>query len=115
MRILFILALVIVVVKILPSSDSSADKPIAKAAHIQGDKAGAVAHFKSDAEPRVLHAKWVSSSSLVLGMFDDGTNRDGFADYACQVLISDFGFRGQSVSIFIKNAKLKRLGESFCN
>ena len=53
-------------------------------------KAEIVAYFKSDEEPSVEDALF-SSSTLSLGMHNDGSSRDGFAKYACQILQSEFG------------------------
>lgn len=52
-------------------------------------KAEIVAYFKSDEEPSVADALF-PNSTLKLGMHNDGSNRDGFAKYACQILQSDF-------------------------
>ena len=53
-------------------------------------KAEIVAYFKSDEEPSVEDAVF-PSSTLSLGMHNDGSSRDGFAKYACQILQSEFG------------------------
>lgn len=53
-------------------------------------KAEIVAYFKSDEEPSVEDALF-PYSTLKLGMHNDGSNRDGFAKYACQILQSEFG------------------------
>ncbi|MDN5619230.1 MAG: hypothetical protein L0G63_01945 [Psychrobacter sp.] len=53
-------------------------------------KAEIVAYFKSDEEPSVADALF-PYSTLKLGMHNDGSNRDGFAKYACQILQSEFG------------------------
>ena len=52
-------------------------------------KAEIVAYFKSDEEPSVEDALF-PSSTLSLGMHNDGSSRDGFAEYACQILQSEF-------------------------
>lgn len=52
-------------------------------------KAEIVAYFKSDEEPSIEDALF-SSSTLSLGMHNDGSSRDGFAKYACQILQSEF-------------------------
>ena len=53
-------------------------------------KAEIVAYFKSDEEASVADALF-PYSTLKLGMHNDGSNRDGFAKYACQILQSEFG------------------------
>lgn len=53
-------------------------------------KAEIVAYFKSDEEPSVADALF-PYSTLKLGMHNDGSSRDGFAEYACQILQSEFG------------------------
>lgn len=52
-------------------------------------KAEIVSYFKSDEEPSVADALF-PSKTLKLGMKNDGSNRDGFAEYACQILQSEF-------------------------
>lgn len=52
-------------------------------------KAEIVAYFKSDEEPSVKDALF-PYSTLSLGMHNDGSSRDGFAKYACQILQSEF-------------------------
>lgn len=80
----------------------------------------AVAHFMSTAEPRVKDALWTTPRILKLGMIDDGSRRDGFAEYACQVLV-DMGFKGEGVSVQIidivkvtRQGKWVRLGKANC-
>lgn len=80
-----------------------------------------VKYFKSDQEPSVEDAVFTSDSILSLGMLDDGSNRDGFAEYACQVLISDFDVKEDVYVKIIDIAKLVRtdkwikMGEHYCN
>lgn len=57
-----------------------------------------IALFQSGAEPSIKDAVWAGSDHLRVGMFDNGTKRDGFADYVCQVLY-DHGITGVRVTI----------------
>ena len=43
-------------------------------------------HFKSDKEGAAKDAVWANSGLLRIGVYDDGTRRDGYAQYACEVL-----------------------------
>lgn len=52
-------------------------------------KAEIVAYFKGDDEPSVKDALF-PYSTLKLGMHNDGSSRDGFAKYTCQILQSEF-------------------------
>ncbi|WP_239688337.1 hypothetical protein, partial [Mannheimia haemolytica] len=42
--------------------------------------------FISDEEPKVKDATWTAPFIFKVGVFDDGTKRDGYAEYVCQVL-----------------------------
>lgn len=80
----------------LPPEPTAAVKPVeAKAEAVDENKltdakkAEIVAYFKSDEEPSVADALF-PYDTLKLGMKNDGSNRDGFAKYACQILQSEF-------------------------
>lgn len=54
--------------------------------------------FISDEEPKVKDALWTSDNVFKVSVKDDGTNRDGYAQYVCLVL-SDNGFTGKGVLV----------------
>lgn len=82
-------------------------------------KAEIVAYFMSDEEPSVEDAVF-PSSTLSLGMHNDGSSRDGFAKYACQILQSEFGVNGLVTVSIIDIDKLvfadkwEKLGKANC-
>lgn len=43
-------------------------------------------YFISDAEPSVKDAAWTTPTTFKIGVIDDKTNRNGFAQYVCQEL-----------------------------
>lgn len=49
-------------------------------------------------EKQVKDAAWTSRGVLKVGVFNDGTNRDGYAKYICQVLY-DYKFKGEGVLV----------------
>ncbi|RZF83701.1 hypothetical protein EXT46_05255 [Pseudoalteromonas sp. CO325X] len=77
-------------------------------------------HFTSSKEPTVKDAIWASDGVFKVGVIDDGTNRDGYAKYVCQV-ITDLGYVNASLTVqVIDIAQLKykqqwiQLGASRC-
>ena len=57
-----------------------------------------VKHFKSGAEPTAKDAIWTSETMFKVGVLDDGTSRDGYALYVCEVL-NERGFHGVDVEV----------------
>ncbi|WP_213380966.1 hypothetical protein [Allochromatium tepidum] len=53
-------------------------------------------HFLSNEEKTTKDAIWTASDIFKVGVIDDGSRRDGYADYVCQVLY-DYGFKGKKV------------------
>ncbi|RJP90584.1 MAG: hypothetical protein C4518_08895 [Desulfobacteraceae bacterium] len=80
-----------------------------------------VKYFKSDEEPKVIDAIWTMDNVFKVGVYDDGSRRDGYAQYVCMVL-KENGFRGKEIYVqVIDYAKLMqtkkwiKLGETFCD
>ena len=78
-------------------------------------------YFLSDSEPTVLDATWTDDKIFKIGVKDDGSNRDGFADYACSEINNNLGGKDQGVWVQIidynKLMKTKdwvKLGEAHC-
>ncbi|EXA69808.1 hypothetical protein J503_0812 [Acinetobacter baumannii 984213] len=79
-----------------------------------------VEHFKSN-EKIAKDSVWTSKTMFKVGVLDDGNNRDGYANYVCQVL-EDYGFKGSSISVqvidiqkLVSTNKWIKLGEAHCN
>lgn len=77
-------------------------------------------YFKSDEEPKVLDALWTDESVFKVGVLDDGTGRDGYAQYVCLVL-NKKGFKGKNVLVrvidlpkLIETDQWVNLGTAFC-
>lgn len=77
--------------------------------------------FKSSEEKTTKDALWTSRNIFKVGVLDNGSNRDGYADYVCQVMY-DYGFKGQSIwvqvidiSKLVKTDKWVKLGEAHCD
>lgn len=80
----------------------------------------AVNYFKSDQEPKVIDAVWTADDIFKVGVFDNGTSRNGYAQYVCMAL-SDFGFKNKGVWVqvidyrkLINDGSWKRIGEAHC-
>jgi len=79
----------------------------------------ALKHFTHN-ESGVKDAIWTSPTMIKLGMLDNGTPRDGFALYACEVL-SQYGFKGKAIRVqiidiakLVRTNKWTKLGEASC-
>jgi len=76
-------------------------------------------YFKSTEEPIVKDAIWTQKNFFKVGVFDDGTDRSGYALYVCQIL-SDKGMsNGVTVHVIdiIKlsaQGKWVKLGQANC-
>ena len=72
-------------------------------------------------EPTVKDATWSNSSTLKVGVINDGTNRDGYAQYICEVL-NQKGLQGKQITVDIidiqklvfKN-KWETIGKKHCS
>jgi hypothetical protein len=76
--------------------------------------------FQSNEEKTAKDAIWTADNIFKVGVIDDGTRRDGYAQYVCSVL-NDYGFQGNNVWVQVidiikltKNSKWIKLGESHC-
>jgi hypothetical protein len=76
--------------------------------------------FQSSEEKTAKDATWTSKGIFKVGVIDDGSVRDGYAQYICEVLY-DYGFKGKDIWVqVIDIVKLTRdgdwvkLGESHC-
>lgn len=76
--------------------------------------------FQSNAEPTAKDAVWTQKDIFKVGVIDDGTNRNGYAQYVCEVLY-DEGFKGRQVWVQVidiiklnNSGKWVKLGEARC-
>lgn len=75
--------------------------------------------FKSDEEKTTKDAVWTDVNTFKVGVYSDGTNRDGYAQYVCLTLY-DYGFKGKNVLVRVVDyQKVLRgqwvnLGTAFC-
>lgn len=98
-----------------------AEKPTPKAtATMKTQRDKVQEHFQGKEEPTAKDALWTSNSIFKVGVIDDGTLRDGYGDYVCQVLY-EYGFRGKKVWVQIidivkltRNGDWVKLGQSRC-
>jgi len=52
--------------------------------------------FKSNSEKTTKDAVWTSNRIFKVGVLNNGSNRDGYADYVCQVMY-EYDFKGKSI------------------
>ena len=78
-------------------------------------------YFLSDEEPTVLDATWTDDRILKIGVKDDGSRRDGFAEYACGEINNQFDAKEQGIWVQIidynklmKTKEWVKLGEAHC-
>jgi len=78
-------------------------------------------YFNGPAEKSVKDSLWTGPFMFKVGVLDNGSNRDGFAMYVCEVL-RDRGFREKGLRVqVIDIAKLARtnkwvkIGQAQCN
>ncbi|MGQ7959900.1 hypothetical protein ACUTAF_19645 [Pseudomonas sp. SP16.1] len=73
---------------------------------------------KSGEEPKVKDAVWMTDRNLYVGVIDDGSSRDGFAEYICSVA-DDHGLKPSLVKIIdivkvSRTGKFVELGKTYC-
>lgn len=78
-------------------------------------------YFLSDQEPTVLDATWTDDKVFKIGVKDDGSRRDGFAEYACGEINNQFNAKEQGVWVqvidydkLMKTKEWTKLGEAHC-
>jgi len=82
-------------------------------------QAALVARFQGPDEPTAKDAYWSTPQTFLVGVLDDGSSRDGYARYVCEVLRENGMVTGYRVKV-IDAAKLARenkravLGEARC-
>ncbi len=92
--------------------------PSAQAAPSQAQRDFATYLVKSGKEPKVKDATWATDRNLYVGVIDDGSRRDGFAEYICSVA-DDHGLRPELVKAIdvvkvARTGKFVELGKAYC-
>lgn len=91
----------------------------ASAAPNPAQKAFVTYLVKSGKEPKVKDATWATDRNLYVGVIDDKTRRDGYADYICSVA-DDHGVTPKLVKVIdivklVRTGKFVELGRSRCH
>ena len=94
---LFIVGLVCLIVFKGCGSSSEKKEPSAKSSTVA--QAKILQELKQDGKT-IKDAVWASDLTLKVGVIDDGSNRDGFAQYVCEV-VSANGPAGAGVSVHV--------------
>lgn len=76
--------------------------------------------FQSNQEKTAKDAIWTAKDIFKVGVINDGSKRDGYARYVCEVLY-DHGFKGMKVWVQVidivkltRNGDWVKLGEARC-
>jgi len=76
--------------------------------------------FQGQEEPTAKDATWTSPTTFKVGVINDGSSRDGYAEYVCLTLY-DYGFKGKKVLVRVidivqltQNDKWVNLGAAYC-
>lgn len=76
--------------------------------------------FQSDQEPTAKDAVWTADNIFKVGVINDGTPRNGYAMYVCEVLY-EHGFKGMGVYVHVidivalsKKGRWVDLGKTRC-
>jgi hypothetical protein len=119
-KILLLLAVVFVLYLVFGGKDENPD--LVEKSQLNPNKAVFLDRLKKE-EPKVKDFVLTDANVLYVAVFDDGTNRDGFASYFCQ-LASEDGINLFKV-VVVKYGSMKSkerdnaygitLGESQCN
>jgi subtilisin family serine protease len=71
-------------------------------------------------EVKIKDAAWSTPGTLLVGVLNDGSNRDGYANYVCEVLY-DEGLKGKKVivkvidiGVLVSKNKRVTLGQAIC-
>lgn len=59
-----------------------------------------ITFFQSETEPSALDATWESKTTFKIGVLDEGSNWDNYANYACEILYNE-GLKGQGIEVKI--------------
>jgi uncharacterized protein YceK len=84
----------------------------------QSKKNEAVQYFKTQ-EQQVHDSTWTNDRTLAVGVYDDGTKKDGYALYVCQKLadmgIHDVRVRVVDIQKLVQDNKWINLGTASCD
>jgi hypothetical protein len=96
----------------------AANSALAESYSPQHDKVAA--EFKGPSEKAAKDAVWTSPTTFKVGVMNNGSNRDGYAQYVCMVL-NDFGFKGKGVLVrivdygkLVRDGSWDNLGTAHC-
>lgn len=74
---------------------------------------------KSGDEPKIKDATWATDRNLYVGVLDDGSRRDGYAMYLCDVA-AEHGVKPDLIKIVdvaevVRTGKFVEIGKSYCH
>lgn len=87
---------------------------------IPESKRSAIAQKLVATEVKIKDVAWSTPGTLLVGVLNDGTNRNGYANYVCEVLYEE-GLMGKSVivnvidiGVLVNENKRVNLGRAVC-
>ena len=89
-----LLLIALLVTCVSGGSDSEESKP--SSSDISLGKQNSISQKLMATEPKVKDAYWSTSKTLLIGVLDDKTRRDGYASYICETLYME-GLKGKDV------------------
>lgn len=93
---------------------------VSAASDLDPNRAAVQSKFKGKSEPTAKDALWTSPTMFKVGVIDNGTSRDGYAQYVCGEIrsqgIKDAGMRVQIIDIvkLVRQDKWVKIGEATC-
>lgn len=98
-------------------ADAEKRKQVAKEqaaakAKTEAKKQKLLEYFKSGKEPAAKDALWMDNNWFYVGVWSDGSNRNGYAEYVCQAA-NDIGLKEQNIWVKIVDYKKVLQNEGF--
>ena len=101
---------------------SQEEKRISQEEETKQNQKKSTLHFQSSQEPTAKDALWTTNRIFKVGVYNDGSNFNGYAEYTCLTLVYDFGFGGKRIWVHIfdyyqllQKDKWIKIGEARCN
>ncbi len=89
-----VLVMTLLVTCVSGGSGSGESKPATNGISLEKQKS--ISQKLIATEPKVKDAYWSTDTTLLVGVLDDKTRRDGYASYTCETLYSE-GLKGRGV------------------
>lgn len=92
----------------------------ATAAALTSQQTAVVNHFKAGNEKTAKDVLWTAPGVFKVGVINNGSNRDGYAGYVCEIMYEN-GLKGQHIWVqiidiqkLVKTGKFEKIGDQRC-